>query len=245
MAGHSKWANIQHRKGAQDAKRAKIFTKHIREITTAARVGGPDAASNPRLRLAVQKALAANMTRDVIDRATKRGAGGDDGAVMEEIRYEGYGPGGVAVLVECLTDNRNRTAGEVRHAFSKHGGNMGTEGSVGFLFTKKGVLSFHEETNADHLMEAALDAGADDIVDLDVFTNYKDFESVKEALLSKKFKVDNAEITYVPSTETALDQSTAASLLKMIDALEDLDDVQNVYHNASISDAIAEALSEA
>ena len=246
MAGHSKWKNIQYRKGAQDARRAKIFTKYIREITTAARVGGCDLASNPRLRLARAKALSENMTSEVIDRAIKRGVGGDEGVMMEEMRYEGYGPGGVPVLVECLTDNRNRTASEVRHAFSKNHGNLGTDGSVAFLFSKKGVLVFNEKTSPEHLLDAAIELGADDVKDdTTVFTNPSDFEAVKEGLLAKEFILDHAEVTYVPSTESILDQEGVKNLFKMIDALEDLDDVQNVYHNAKVSDEIMESFSQA
>jgi len=243
MAGHSKWANIQHRKGAQDAKRGKIFTKLIREITVASRMGGPDAAANPRLRTAVDKALVNNMTRDTVDRAIKRGAGAQDGANVEDVRYEGYGPGGVAVMVECMTDNRNRTVGDVRHAFTKCGGNLGTDGSVGYLFTKLGVLNYPSGVNEDRIMEVALEAGAQDIVSnedgsLEVLTGPDDFVMVKQTLLNAGLTPENAEVTMRASTATALDAETAPKMVKLLDMLEDLDDVQNVYSNADISDEI-------
>lgn len=236
MAGHSKWANIQHRKGAQDAKRGKLFTKLIREITTAARVGGPDANSNPRLRLAIDKALTANMTRDTIDRAVKRGAGDQDGADMEEIRYEGYGAGGVAVIAECLSDNRNRTVSDVRHAFSKCGGNLGTDGSVSYMFSKRGVLSFAPGAPEDKIFEIALEAGADDVQSyddqaIDVYTTPDQFENVKQALEKAGLHADLAEISMVPATTAAVDGETAEKVRKLIDMLEDLDDVQSVYTN--------------
>lgn len=236
MAGHSKWANIQHRKGAQDAKRAKVFTKLIREITVAARMGGGDAASNPRLRLAVDKALTANMSRDTIDRAVKKGAGALDGDAMEEIRYEGYGPGGVAVIVDCLTDNRNRTVAEVRHAFTKCGGNLGTDGSVAYLFSKKGIITFAPGNDEERVMEVALEAGADDVVNnedgsIDVFTQPDDFETVKTFITEQKLEPANAEVTLLPANFTALTGDVAEKMEKMIDMLEDLDDVQNVYSN--------------
>ena len=246
MAGHSKWANIKHRKAAQDAKRGKIFTKLIREITTAARIGDPDPASNPRLRAAVAAALSNNMTRDTINRAIQRGAGGGDGAELETIIYEGYGPAGTAVMVECMTDNRNRTVSEVRHAFSKCGGNLGTDGSVAYLFTKKGVLTFNS-ANEDALMDAALEAGADDVVtnddgSIDVYTTPNEFGNVLDALESAGLKPDNAEVTMIASTEADLDVDTAPKLLRLIDMLEDLDDVQDVYHNGAISDEVAALL---
>lgn len=246
MAGHSKWANIKHRKAAQDAKRGKIFTKLIREITTSARIGDPDPAANPRLRAAVAAALSNNMTRDTINRAIQRGAGGGDGAELETIVYEGYGPAGTAVMVECMTDNRNRTVSEVRHAFSKCGGNLGTDGSVSYLFTKKGVLSF-ESANEDALMDAALEAGADDVVtnddgSMEVYTTPNDFGLVLDALEAAGFKPDNAEVAMIASTEAELDAETAPKLLRLIDMLEDLDDVQEVSHNGSISDEVAASL---
>lgn len=249
MSGHSKWANIRFRKAAQDAKRGKVFTKLIREITTAARMGGGDEPSNPRLRSAVVAALAQNMTRDTIKRAVERGVGGGDGADLENITYEGYGVGGVAVMVECMTDNHNRTASDVRHAFTKFGGNLGTTGSVGYLFTKKGVISFAQDEDGkmpideEQAMEIGLEAGADDIVtnddgSIDVYTAPEAFADVVEAFEAKGIKPTNAEVSMVPSTEAELDADNAAKCMRMIDALEDLDDVQNVYHNASFPDDV-------
>lgn len=246
MAGHSKWANIKHRKAAQDAKRGKIFTKLIREITTSARLGDADPANNPRLRAAVTAALTNNMTRDTINRAIQRGAGGGDGEQLETIVYEGYGPAGTAVMVECLTDNRNRTVSEVRHAFSKSGGNLGTDGSVSYLFTKKGLLTF-VGVDEDALMDAALEAGADDVVteedgSIEVYTTPNDFGIVLDGLEAAGFKAQSAEVTMIPSTEAELDAETAPKLMRLIDMLEDLDDVQEVYHNGSISDEVAATL---
>lgn len=249
MSGHSKWANIRFRKAAQDAKRGKVFTKLIREITTAARMGGGDESSNPRLRSAVVAALAQNMTRDTIKRAVERGVGGGDGADLENITYEGYGVGGVAVMVECMTDNHNRTASDVRHAFTKFGGNLGTTGSVGYLFTRKGVISFAQDEDGkmpideEQAMEIGLEAGADDIVtnddgSIDVYTAPEAFADVVEAFEAKGIKPTNAEVSMVPSTEAELDADNAAKCMRMIDALEDLDDVQNVYHNASFPDDV-------
>ncbi|MFK4131005.1 YebC/PmpR family DNA-binding transcriptional regulator [Pseudomonas luteola] len=243
MAGHSKWANIKHRKERQDAKKGKIFTKIIRELTVAARQGGGVPADNPRLRLAVDKALTANMTRDTIDRAIARGAGANEGDNVEELTYEGYAPSGVALIVEAMTDNRNRTAAEVRHAFSKCGGNLGTDGSVAYMFERKGQISFAPGVDEDALMEAALEAGADDVVtnddgSVDVFTSFSDFIAVNEALTEAGFKSEAAEISMIPSTTTPLDLDTAQKVLKLIDMLEDLDDVQNVYSNAEISDDV-------
>lgn len=249
MSGHSKWANIRFRKAAQDAKRGKVFTKLIREITTAARMGGGDESSNPRLRSAVVAALAQNMTRDTIKRAVERGVGGGDGADLENITYEGYGVGGVAVMVECMTDNHNRTASDVRHAFTKFGGNLGTTGSVGYLFTKNGVISFAQDEDGkmpideEQAMEIGLEAGADDIVtnddgSIDVYTAPEAFADVVEAFEAKGIKPTNAEVSMVPSTEAELDADNAAKCMRMIDALEDLDDVQNVYHNASFPDDV-------
>lgn len=247
MAGHSKWHNIQHRKGAQDAKRGKLFTKLIREITVAAKMGGDDADANPRLRAAIDKALGANMTKDTIARAVKRGAGGDAGADMDEIRYEGYGTNGVAIIVDCLTDNKNRTVAEVRHAFNKYGGNMGTAGSVAYLFSQTGLLSFEPPINEDALMEAALELGVDDIItqdnqSIDVITAPDALLDIKQSLVDKGFTPTHAENTYVASTEVTLDQEQAEKLIKLIDVLEDLDDVQNVYSNADISDDIIDAM---
>ena len=243
MAGHSKWANIKHRKERQDAKKGKIFTKIIRELTVAARQGGGVPADNPRLRLAVDKALTANMTRDTIDRAIARGAGDNEGDNVEELTYEGYAPSGVALIVEAMTDNRNRTAAEVRHAFSKCGGNLGTDGSVAYMFERKGQISFAPGIDEDALMEAALEAGADDVVanddgSVDVFTSFSDFIAVNEALTEAGFKSEAAEISMIPSTTTPLDLDTAQKVLKLIDMLEDLDDVQNVYSNAEIPDDV-------
>ena len=247
MSGHSKWANIRFRKAAQDAKRGKIFTKLIREITTAARMGGGDESSNPRLRSAVVAALAQNMTRDTIKRAIDRGVGGGEGADLENITYEGYGVGGVAVMVECMTDNHNRTASDVRHAFTKFGGNLGTAGSVGYLFTRKGVISFAPDEDGkmnideEKAMEIGLEAGADDIVtnddgSIDVYTTPEAFADVVEAFEKNNIKPVNAEVSMVPSTESELEGDQAVKCMRMIDALEDLDDVQNVYHNASFPD---------
>ena len=246
MAGHSKWANIKHRKAAQDAKRGKIFTKLIREITTSARLGDADPANNPRLRAAVAAALTGNMTRDTINRAIQRGAGGGDGEQLETIVYDGYGPAGSAVMVECLTDNRNRTVAEVRHAFSKCGGNLGTDGSVAYLFSKKGLLTF-VGVDEDALMDAALEAGADDVVteedgSIEVYTTPNDFGTVLDGLEAAGFKPQSAEVTMIASTEAELDADTAPKLMRLIDMLEDLDDVQEVYHNGSISDEVAALL---
>lgn len=237
MAGHSKWANIKHKKAAQDAKRGKVFTKLIREITVAAKSGGGVVNDNPRLRLVVDKALTANMTRDTIDRAIKRGVGGDDDANMSEITYEGYGVGGVAVLVETLTDNVNRTVSEVRHAFTKHGGNLGTTGSVGYLFTKRGEIFFAPGVNEDKLMEVALEAGADDVEVMDdgsqlVVTGENNLAEVADALKAAGLAFEDAEVTMHASTEAELDGEMAEKVQKLIDHLEDLDDVQNVYTNA-------------
>jgi YebC/PmpR family DNA-binding regulatory protein len=243
MAGHSKWANIKHRKAGQDAKRGKIFTKLLREITVAVKSGGPDAGTNPTLRTAIDKALGSNMRRDTIDNAIKKASGAQEGANYEEVRYEGYGPGGTAVMVECLTDNRNRTVSDVRHAFTKAGGNLGTDGSVAYLFTKTGILSYAEGADEDALMEAALEAGANDVItnddgSIDVMTSPEDYLAVKEALIAAGFAPDNAEVTMQASTQTELDAEDAEKMLRLIDRLEDLDDVQNVYSNADISEEI-------
>lgn len=240
MAGHSKWANIKHRKAAQDAKRGKIFTKIIRELVVAARQGGPNIEDNPTLRTVVDKALGANMTRDTINRAISRGAGDGDGADMEAVTYEGYGSGGIAVLVECLTDNRNRTVAEVRHAFSKHGGNLGTDGSVAYLFSRKGQIFFEEGVDEDAIMEAALEAGAEDVIanddgSVEVITEWTDFVAVKESLEAAGLKAAGGEVTMIASTQTELDLAGAEKIMKLVDRLEDLDDVQNVYTNADIS----------
>ena len=247
MAGHSKWANIQHRKNAQDAKRGKLFTRLIREITTAARNGDPNPDQNPRLRLAVDKALTANMTKDTIERAIKRGAGELEGAAFEEIRYEGYAPGGVAVIVDCLTDNRTRTVGEVRHAFSKHGGNLGADGSVSYLFNQCGVLLFPATVNEDKLMEVALEAGAEDVArdadnNVEVLTEPAAFHGVKAAMESAGLHAESAEITMRASTSVELEKEQAETVLKLLEALENLDDVQTVYSNADFPDEVLQAL---
>ncbi|OBU18617.1 hypothetical protein AYY19_01740 [Photobacterium aquimaris] len=247
MAGHSKFANIKHRKAAQDAKRGKIFTKLIREITVAAKEGGAEPENNPRLRAAIDKALSNNMTRDTINRAASRGAGGEGDDGVETVIYEGYGPAGTAVMVECMTDNRNRTVSGVRHAFSKAGGNLGTDGSVSYLFEKKGVISYATGLDEDAVMEVALESGADDIEtnddgSIDVYTTPADFGAVKDALDNAGFTAENAEVTLIPSTKAELDITTAPKLLRLIDVLEDLDDVQEVYHNGDMSDEVAAAL---
>ncbi|AWF79985.1 YebC/PmpR family DNA-binding transcriptional regulator [Microbulbifer sp. A4B17] len=246
MAGHSKWANIKHRKAAQDAKRGKVFTKIIRELTVAAK-SGPNPDDNPALRATIDKALGANMKRDTIDKAIARGAGNAEGENYEAVVYEGYGVGGVAVLVECLTDNRNRTVAEVRHAFTKRGGNLGTDGSVSYLFTRKGQMYYETGVDEDTLMEAALEAGAEDIESNDdgsveVTTEFQDYLTVKDALVAAGFKPDNAEIAMIPSTTIPLDKDGAEKVLALIEMLEDLDDVQNVYTNADIPAEVMEEL---
>ena len=247
MAGHSKWANIKHRKAGQDAKRGKVFTKILREITVAVKTSGPDAASNPALRTAVDKALAANMRRDTIDTAIKKASGALEGVNYENIRYEGYGPGGTAVIVDCLTDNRNRTVSEVRHAFSKAGGNLGTDGSVAYLFSKVGILSYAPSVDEDALMDAALDAEAIDVINyddgaVDVMTTPENYLTVKDGLIAAGFEPDNAEVTMQAATMAELDANDAEKMLRLIDRLEDLDDVQDVYSNADISDEIMTSL---
>jgi YebC/PmpR family DNA-binding regulatory protein len=240
MAGHSKWANIQHRKGKQDALRGAQFTKLVREIHVAARNGGGDPAMNPRLRLAIERANAVSMPRDNIERAIKKATGELEGVSYEELRYEGYAPGGVAVIVECLTDNRNRTVAEVRHAFNKHGGNLGTDGSVAFMFRKLGVLSFAPGASEDAVMEAAMEAGADDIVvypddgSIEVLTQPETFERVRELMTAAGLKPDDAEITMRADNDIAVEGEAAQSVAKMLDRLEELDDVQNVYSNADL-----------
>jgi len=239
MAGHSKWANIRFRKGAQDAKRGKLFTKLIREITVAARESGGDPAANPRLRTAIAKAKAQSMQKDSIERAIRRGTGEDDGDAYEQVRYEGYGPGGVAVMADCLTDNRNRTVADVRHAFSKHGGNLGADGSVGYLFEHSGVLSYPRGSDEGKIMEVAIDAGANDLVSnddgsLDVLCDPAEFEAVRETLENAKLRPEQAEVTMRPMTTIVVQGREAETMLKLLDALEELDDVQQVYSNADI-----------
>ena len=243
MAGHSKWANIKHRKARQDAIRGKVFTKLIRELVVAAKTGGGVPEDNPRLRAAVDKALGANMKRDTIDKAIQRGAGDAEGENYEEVTYEGYGANGIAVLVECLTDNRNRTVSEVRHAFTKRGGNLGTDGSVAYLFTRTGQISYPPGNDEDTIMEAALEAGAEDVVtnddgSIDVLTAWEDFVAVKEALVAKGIEPVSAEVTMVAATTVELDVEGAEKIMALVDHLEDLDDVQNVYTNADIPDEI-------
>lgn len=236
MAGHSKWANIKHRKARQDAKRAKVWTKVIRELTVAARLGGGDPDDNPRLRVAIDNALSVNMPRDTMDRAIARGVGGLAGGDVEELTYEGYGPGGIAVLVEVMTDNRNRTVAAVRHAFSKYGGKLGTDGSVAYLFTKQGVVNL-VGADEDAVMDLAIEAGAEDIESeedgvISVVTPPESFGDVVDALKGGGFNPEHAEVAQVPTTTNPCDEETAAKVLRLIDALDDLDDVQNVYCNA-------------
>ena len=239
MAGHSRWANVKHKKAAADAKKGKIFTRLIKEVTVAARLGGADPGMNPRLRLAIDKANDANMPKDTIERAVKRGAGGLEGANYEEVRYEGYGLGGAAVMVDCLTDNRTRTVAEVRHAFTKNGGNLGTDGSVAFLFKHCAQFVFAPGTNEDEVMEAALDAGAEDVIrnddaSIEVVSAPEDFVAVKDALLDAGLKPELADITMKPVSENPLTGDDASRMQKLLDALEGLDDVQDVYTTAVI-----------
>ena len=241
MAGHSKWANIQHRKKAQDAKRGKLFTKLIREITVAARMGDPDPENNPRLRMAIDKALSGNMTRDTIERAVKRGSGNTEGANVEELRYEGYGPCGVAVLVDTMTDNKNRTVAEVRHAFSKAGGSLGTDGSVAYLFSQQGAISFAPGCDEDKIMEIALDTGAEDVLShddgsVDVSTTLESLGPVRDALLVAGLEPVSAEMSMEALTKVDItNKDDAEKIIRLIDKLEDLDDVQEVYFNADFS----------
>ena len=244
MAGHSKWANIKFRKAAQDAKRGKLFTKLIREITVAARAGGGDSASNPRLRAAVEKALAGNMTRDTVDRAIKRGTGELEGVSYEEVRYEGYAHGGVAVLVDCTTDNRNRTVGEVRHLFSKHGGNLGTEGSVAYLFSKIGLFVFTTTADEEAVMEVVVAAGAEEVEtapdgSIEVITTPELFDTVRAALAQERLEPEIAQIVQRPATETELEGDDAQKVVSLVDALEEMDDVQDVFTNASFPEEMA------
>lgn len=243
MAGHSKWANIQHRKGAQDKKRGKLFSKLIREITVAAKMGGGDPDANPRLRMAIDKAKAQSMPKDNIERAVKRGAGELDGAEYQEMRYEGYGPGGTAVMVDCLTDNRNRTVAEVRHTFTKFGGNLGADGSVNYLFNHVGQLLYAPGSDEDAIMEVAIEAGAEDVVvdddgSIEVLTEPGDYEAVRDAMIATGHAPESAQLTMRASTSATLDVKEATSMVKMLEVLEDLDDVQEVYSNADIADEV-------
>jgi YebC/PmpR family DNA-binding regulatory protein len=242
MAGHSKWANIKHRKDRQDAKRGKIFTRLIKEITVAARLGGPDPNGNPRLRLAVDKAQDQNLPKDNIERAIKKGSGGLEGANYEEVRYEGYGIGGAAIMVDCMTDNKHRTVADVRHAFTKFGGNLGTGGSVSFLFKHCGEMVFAPGTSEEKLMGAAIEAGADDVVNnedgsLEVITSPHDFSKVRSALEKAGFKPETAEVTMMPTIENVLTGEDAARMQRLLDALEAVDDVQEVYTTAVLDTA--------
>ena len=243
MAGHSKWANIQHRKGRQDKKRGKLFTKLINEITVAARIGGGDQESNPRLRAAVDKAKSQSMPKDNIDRAILKGSGGDEGSNLEEVTYEGYGPGGVAILIECMTDNKNRTVAEVRHALTKFGGNLGTEGSVAYLFQQIGLLSLSKVNDPDNIMEIAIETGAEDIEvndddSIDIVTSPSSFMDVKDALNNEAILFNISEITMKATNEVLIDKSSSESLFKLLDMLEDLDDVQSVHSNAEVPEDI-------
>ena len=247
MAGHSKWANIKHRKAAQDAKRGKIFTKIIRELTVAAKLGGGNIADNPRLRVVVDKALSANMTRDTIDRAIAKGAGTAESDNLEELVYEGYGPFGVAILCETLTDNKNRTVAEVRHGFSKFGGSLGTTGSVGYLFEKTGLITFPTESNEERIIELALDSGAHDVLSnedgsIDVLTTLEKFGIVQDGLKTGGLEAARVEVTMLACTEVDLELNDARILLQLLEHLEDLEDVQNVYSNANISEEVAAQL---
>jgi YebC/PmpR family DNA-binding regulatory protein len=246
MAGHSKWANIRFRKAAQDAKRGKLFTRLIREITVSAREGGGDPGANPRLRAAIDKALTANMTKDNVERAIKRGTGELDGVNYEEVRYEGYAPGGTAVLIECTTDNRNRTVSEVRHAFSKHGGNLGTDGSVAYLFNKLGVITFSAGSDEDRIMEIAIDAGAQDVSTdedgtVEVVTSPDALHTVCDAFAKADMQPENADVIQRASTEVSLSEHQGEKVLKLLDALEELDDVQDVYTNADFPDSLLQS----
>lgn len=241
MAGHSKWSNIKHRKAGQDARRGKIFTKIIRELTVAARDGGAVVEDNPALRLAVEKAKAAQMPKDTMERAISRGAGGQEGGDYESMTYEGYGPGGVAILVETMTDNRNRTVADVRHAFTRAGGNLGTDGSVAYLFDKKGQINFAPGADEESIMEIAVEAGAEDVDtaedgSIEVLTLPEDFQAVKDALVAGGLEPDSAEVAMIPQSYSDLDEDTSDKVLRLLDVLEDLDDVQNVYTNANFPD---------
>ena len=247
MAGHSKWANIKHRKGRQDAKRGKIFSVLIRELTVAAKLGGGVADDNPRLRTAIDKALAANMTKDTIERAAQRGAGGLEGENLEEVRFEGYGPGGIAIIVESMTDNNNRTVAEVRHAFTKTGGNLGTNGSVSYLFEKKGIITVSSDHDADQIMEVSIEAGAEDIEinedkTVTVSSSPEEFEEIKSALINNEIEIDDSEISLVPETTVQADLETSLKVYKLLEMLEDLDDTQSVTSNIEFAEGMLEHL---
>ena len=247
MAGHSKWANIKHRKGRQDAKRGKVFSVLIRELTVAAKLGGGVPDDNPRLRTAIDKALAANMTKDTIERAVQRGAGGLEGENLEEVSFEGYGPGGIAIIVESMTDNNNRTVAEVRHAFTKSGGNLGTNGSVSYLFEKKGIITVSSEQDAEQIMEVSIEAGAEDIeINEDLTTivssSPEDFQNIKNALINQDFNIDDSEISLVPETTVQADMDTSLKVYRLLEMLEDLDDTQNVTSNIEFADGMLEEL---
>ena len=249
MAGHSKWANIRHKKGKTDAKRGKLFTRLIREVTVAARLGGADAGSNPRLRAAIDTALSANMPKDTIERAAARGAGNLDSDSYEELRYEGYGPNGVAIVVDCMTDNRNRTVADVRHAFTKYGGNLGTDGSVSYLFKKVGLISIEGNAEEEALMEVAIDAGAEDVLQnedgsYEITTAWEEISSVNDVLVSAGYTLATSEVTMQAETTVSLAQEAAESMLIFLDALEEIDDVQKVYSNAEISADVLMSLNE-
>ena len=247
MAGHSKWANIKHRKGRQDAKRGKIFSVLIRELTVAAKLGGGVADDNPRLRTAVDKALAANMTKDTIERAIQRGAGGLEGENLEEVSFEGYGPGGIAIMVESMTDNNNRTVAEVRHAFTKSGGNLGTNGSVSYLFEKKGIITISSGQDPDLIMEISIEAGAEDIElnddeTLTISSSPTDFETIKSALIEKEIKIDDSDLSLIPETTVQADMDTSLKVFKLLEMLEDLDDTQNVTSNIEFAEGMLDQL---
>tara|TARA_B100000927_G_C16380705_1_gene435334 strand:- start:163 stop:909 length:747 start_codon:yes stop_codon:yes gene_type:complete len=247
VAGHSKWANIKHRKGRQDAKRGKIFSVLIRELTVAAKLGGGVADDNPRLRTAVDKALAANMTKDTIERAIQRGAGGLEGENLEEVSFEGYGPGGIAIMVESMTDNNNRTVAEVRHAFTKSGGNLGTNGSVSYLFEKKGIFTISSGQDPDLIMEISIEAGAEDIElnddeTLTISSSPADFETIKSALIEKEIKIDDSDLSLIPETTVQADMDTSLKVFKLLEMLEDLDDTQNVTSNIEFAEGMLDQL---
>ena len=247
MAGHSKWANIKHRKGRQDAKRGKIFSVLIRELTVAAKLGGPEPDDNPRLRTAVDKALSANMNKDTIERAIQRGAGGLEGENLEEVSFEGYGPGGIAIMVESMTDNNNRTVAEVRHAFTKSGGNLGTNGSVSYLFEKKGLINISDGQDPDQIMEISIEAGAEDIEinddnSVSITSAPQDFETIKTALIEADIAIDNSDISLVPETTVQADMETSLKVFKLQEMLEDLDDTQSVTSNIEFAEGMLEEL---